>query len=138
MTTSESKGRFFLQNESIRIDSNRELECSTIYLVDGECKEFRCHSHVLRNVYDPSVHRGSQVSRLDRVSEGVHPVQTPSGIVDRQADGFFEAFGYEDFSPRPVQTRPFDLCHCTDVTEVQKAVQTDNTDSVRGTFITAA
>jgi len=34
MTTSESKGRFFLQNESIRttnrIDSNRELECSTL------------------------------------------------------------------------------------------------------------
>ena len=33
MTTSESKVRFFLQNESIRItnriDSNRELECST-------------------------------------------------------------------------------------------------------------
>jgi len=33
MTTRESKGRFFLQNESIRttnrIDSNRELECST-------------------------------------------------------------------------------------------------------------
>jgi len=38
MTTSESKGRFFLQNESIRIDShnesnkidtNSELECST-------------------------------------------------------------------------------------------------------------
>jgi len=29
MTTSESKGRFFLQNESIRIYSNRELECST-------------------------------------------------------------------------------------------------------------
>jgi len=29
MTTSESKGRFFLQNESIRIDSTRELECST-------------------------------------------------------------------------------------------------------------
>jgi len=38
MTTSESKGRFFLQKESIRIDShnesnriysNRELECST-------------------------------------------------------------------------------------------------------------
>jgi len=37
MTTSQSKGRFFLQNESIRIDShnelnridlNRELECS--------------------------------------------------------------------------------------------------------------
>ena len=32
MATSESKGRFFLQNESIRItnriDSNRELECS--------------------------------------------------------------------------------------------------------------
>ena len=32
MTTSELKGRFFLQNESIRIDShdesNRELECS--------------------------------------------------------------------------------------------------------------
>jgi len=41
MTTSESKGRFFLQNESIRIDShnesnqinsNRELECSTAYV----------------------------------------------------------------------------------------------------------
>jgi len=32
MTTSESKGRFFLQNESIRIDSNRELECSTAYI----------------------------------------------------------------------------------------------------------
>ena len=34
MTTSEWKGRFFLQNESIRvtnrIDSNRELECSSI------------------------------------------------------------------------------------------------------------
>ena len=38
MTTSESKGRFFLQNELIRIDShnesdridsNRELECAT-------------------------------------------------------------------------------------------------------------
>ena len=38
MTTSESKGRFFLQNESIRIDShnesnridsNHELECSS-------------------------------------------------------------------------------------------------------------
>jgi len=38
MTTSESKGRFFVLNESIRIDShnesnridsNRELECST-------------------------------------------------------------------------------------------------------------
>ena len=29
MTTSELKGRFFLQNESIRIDSNRELECSS-------------------------------------------------------------------------------------------------------------
>jgi len=35
MTTSESKGRFFLQNESIRItnriDSNRELECSSLH-----------------------------------------------------------------------------------------------------------
>jgi len=35
MTTSESKGRFFLLNESIRItnriDSNRELECSSIH-----------------------------------------------------------------------------------------------------------
>ena len=39
MTISESKGRFFLQNESIRIDShdesnridsNRELECSNV------------------------------------------------------------------------------------------------------------
>jgi len=39
MATSESKGRFFLQNESIRIDShnesnridsNRELECSSV------------------------------------------------------------------------------------------------------------
>ena len=31
MTISESKGRFlfFLQNESIRIDSNREFECSS-------------------------------------------------------------------------------------------------------------
>jgi len=34
MTTSESKGRFFLLNESIRIDSNRELECSSIGLSD--------------------------------------------------------------------------------------------------------
>ena len=42
MTTSESKGRFFLQNESIRkysrnesnlIDSNRELECSSVDLM---------------------------------------------------------------------------------------------------------
>jgi len=35
ITTSESEGRFFLQNESIRItnriDSNHELECSTNY-----------------------------------------------------------------------------------------------------------
>jgi len=40
MTISESKGRFFLQNESIRIDShnesnridsNRELECSSAW-----------------------------------------------------------------------------------------------------------
>jgi len=35
MTTSESKGRFFLQNQSIRltnrIDWNRELECSTVH-----------------------------------------------------------------------------------------------------------
>ena len=40
MATSESKGRFFLQNESIRIDShnelnridsNRELECSSTH-----------------------------------------------------------------------------------------------------------
>ena len=40
MTTSESKGRFFLLNESIRIDShnesnridsNRELECSNVH-----------------------------------------------------------------------------------------------------------
>jgi len=34
MTISEPKGRFYLQNESIRItnriDSNRELECSTL------------------------------------------------------------------------------------------------------------
>ena len=41
MTTSESKGRFFLQNESIRItnriDSNRELECSNRQLSDSEC-----------------------------------------------------------------------------------------------------
>jgi len=44
MTTSESKGRFILQNESIRIDShnesnridsNRELECSTSSLPGG-------------------------------------------------------------------------------------------------------
>ena len=32
MTTSESKCRFLLQNESIRIDSNSELECSKAYL----------------------------------------------------------------------------------------------------------
>jgi len=41
MTTSESKGRFFLLNESIRIDShnesnridsNRELECSNMHI----------------------------------------------------------------------------------------------------------
>ena len=53
MTTSESKGRFFLQNESIRIDSqtnridsNRELECSTInavkLLVMNLCYELYC------------------------------------------------------------------------------------------------
>jgi len=42
ITTSESKGRLFLQNESIRIDthnesnridSNRELECSTLLTI---------------------------------------------------------------------------------------------------------
>jgi len=30
MTTSESKCRFFSENESIRIDSNRELECFSV------------------------------------------------------------------------------------------------------------
>jgi len=40
MTTSESKGRFFTKridshNESNRIDSNRELECSIEHLVNG-------------------------------------------------------------------------------------------------------
>ena len=47
MTTSESKGRFFLQNESIRIDShnesnkidsNRELECSSYDILTGALK----------------------------------------------------------------------------------------------------
>ena len=41
MTTSESKCRFFSQNESIRltnrIDSNRELECSTA------CQLYECN-----------------------------------------------------------------------------------------------
>jgi len=46
MTTSESKGRFFLENESIRIDShnesnridsNRELKCSSWYSVGYPC-----------------------------------------------------------------------------------------------------
>jgi len=45
MTTSESKGRFFLQNESIRItnriDSNRELECSTVEDITREEKQQR-------------------------------------------------------------------------------------------------
>ena len=45
MTTSESKNRFFLQNESIRIDSrsesnridsNRELECSSSWYCSKE------------------------------------------------------------------------------------------------------
>ena len=49
MTTSESKGRFFSQNESIRIDSrnesiridsNRELECST------RCDSIHCRCSV--------------------------------------------------------------------------------------------
>jgi len=48
MTTSESKGRFFLQNESIRIDShnesnridsNRELECSSTERANSEKSE---------------------------------------------------------------------------------------------------
>jgi len=46
MTTSESKGRFFLQNESIRIDShnesnridsNHELECSSAEAPTAQC-----------------------------------------------------------------------------------------------------
>ena len=56
MTTSESKGRFFLQNESIRIDShnqsnridsNRELECSrpNQKLVGGKPHGECHHSH---------------------------------------------------------------------------------------------
>ena len=36
MTTSITKGRFFLQNESIGIDSNRELECSSLWMPAGE------------------------------------------------------------------------------------------------------
>jgi len=58
MTTSDSKGRFFLQNESIRIDShnetnridsNRELECSTTYTDNVALPAFarRCCSNQL-------------------------------------------------------------------------------------------
>jgi len=53
MTTSESKGRFFLQNESIRIDShnesnridsNREVECSIVSaLLRGNWQNFNWH-----------------------------------------------------------------------------------------------
>ena len=55
MATSESKGQFFLQNESIRItnriDSNRELECSSPYsCMRSELANetfFRClHGHI--------------------------------------------------------------------------------------------
>ena len=52
MTTSESKGRFFYKNESIRIDShkesnridsNRELECST----DDQTRKLRSANYLL-------------------------------------------------------------------------------------------
>jgi len=42
----KSKGRFFLQNESIRttnrIDSNRELECSTVQVVNKASEAVYC------------------------------------------------------------------------------------------------
>ena len=53
MTTSELKGRFFLLNESIRIDShnelnridsNRELECSTLERYSVSNLEHQRHS----------------------------------------------------------------------------------------------
>ena len=58
MTTSESKGRFFLQNESIRItnriDFNRELECSIrhpagsrVYRKSGSIKEMVQDRHIV-------------------------------------------------------------------------------------------
>jgi len=55
MTTSESKGRFFLLNESIRIDShnesnridsNRKLECSSAYRVCGQAAMTLCTCNV--------------------------------------------------------------------------------------------
>ena len=56
MATSESKGRFFLQNESIRIDShnesnridlNRELECSTLRARPAHsCKTKKVHETI--------------------------------------------------------------------------------------------
>ena len=52
MTTSESKGQFFLQNESIRvtnrINSNRELECSTLYPSGWICNV--CGLETVRNL----------------------------------------------------------------------------------------
>ena len=53
MATSESKGQFFLQNESIRItnriDSNRKLECPSVHIAERIRRKF-----ALRN-YTPNL-----------------------------------------------------------------------------------
>jgi len=70
MTTSESKGRLFLQNESIRIDShnesnrivsNRELECSTN---QGRIQEFWKGGAIRGRSPEPSVESDGSEARL--------------------------------------------------------------------------
>jgi len=63
MTTSESKGRFFLLNESIRIDShnesnridsNRELECSNMHIsaIPAVQKKYRTFCRTSEKIQD--------------------------------------------------------------------------------------
>jgi len=88
MTTSESKGRFFLQNEYIRIDShnesnridsNRELECSSSYsnvvvvaaaAADATDVKLCLHCRLLRNFYSSASDREKKLhsSRLLRLT----------------------------------------------------------------------
>jgi len=80
MTTSESKCRFFSENESIRIDllnesnridSNRELECSTR-------KSMRHQKRVYLEFIVPNNHHVcSASSLLISLSQLVHTLQLP-------------------------------------------------------------
>ena len=107
MTTSESKGRFFLQNESIRIDShnesnridsNRELECSTVNVtLPAFAAERRAAAPLLlgagavdrRSAANPP-HGAAGVERWDRQTDGLYPRPCYAGTAPDSASNLAE------------------------------------------------